>query len=394
MEVTSLFYFNFKLLSMCKPDYKITFCITCMNRLHQLKETLLKNIQDNIEYQKLEFVVLDYNSQDEIENWARSYLQEYIDNGKLNYYKTKEPKYFNHSHAKNLAFKLANGEILCNLNADHFTGKGYADYVNKAFHKDPNIVITPVPHNFYKTSKRDLPGDLWGKVCVKRDDFSKVKGFDERMIKFGNDDIDFINRLEMINVKRKMIANPIFCKFIGHSQEERFSSRYILNDISAIYINHFAPSISKCIFLYKDHHFEIGTLTDNTTVDSNNPMNAFYNAKANYKYSFKGIYKLGEWCEKMDENAITLSYSGNNSFRLKMRYNNRYDIVLNELDQSIYYAVTKKEVEEELLILNFVLYNAELMQENLAISRVEGNEKGYGVANINKNFQSEMIRVL
>ena len=45
---------------------QISFCITCMNRLKHLQETLEKNILDNFLVDEVEFVVLDYNSQDEI----------------------------------------------------------------------------------------------------------------------------------------------------------------------------------------------------------------------------------------------------------------------------------------------------------------------------------------
>jgi len=44
--------------------FKISFCIVCMNRLHQLSQTLLQNIRDNEDYSELEFIVLDYNSND------------------------------------------------------------------------------------------------------------------------------------------------------------------------------------------------------------------------------------------------------------------------------------------------------------------------------------------
>ena len=43
---------------------QISFCITCMNRLKHLQETLEKNILDNFLVDEVEFVVLDYNSQD------------------------------------------------------------------------------------------------------------------------------------------------------------------------------------------------------------------------------------------------------------------------------------------------------------------------------------------
>src|SRR5690349_9158200 len=106
---------------MYKENFAISFCIVCMNRLHQLEETLLQNIKDNEGYDNLEFVVLNYNSQDGMDEWVREHLSDYISIGKVNYYKTSEPTIFSHSHSKNLMFKLAKGDIVCNVNADNYT---------------------------------------------------------------------------------------------------------------------------------------------------------------------------------------------------------------------------------------------------------------------------------
>lgn len=48
---------------------KISFCITCMNRFKHLQETLERNIHDNYLVDNVEFVVLDYNSEDGLDKW-------------------------------------------------------------------------------------------------------------------------------------------------------------------------------------------------------------------------------------------------------------------------------------------------------------------------------------
>ncbi len=68
-----------------KKHYKISICTTCMDRLAQLKETYIKNIEDNINYPNLEFVLLNYNSKDDLDTWAISDLKPYIDKGIVNY---------------------------------------------------------------------------------------------------------------------------------------------------------------------------------------------------------------------------------------------------------------------------------------------------------------------
>ena len=62
-----------------------------MNRLSHLKETLFENIEKNISYKNVEFILLDYNSTDGLEDWIKSNFKEYINKGILSYYKTSEP---------------------------------------------------------------------------------------------------------------------------------------------------------------------------------------------------------------------------------------------------------------------------------------------------------------
>ena len=201
-------------------EFKISFCIVSMNRLHHLKKTLMSNIQDNEDYKNLEFVVLNYNSKDKMDEWIKENVSKYIESGKLTYYHTFDPTEFNHSHAKNMAFKLAKGDILCSINADHFSGKNFANYVNRQFNLHKEIVLTTID---YDKKKKNYfpPQDILGKVCVKKRDFINVNGFDESMTNYGFEDYDFINRLELNKVKRKLITNLAYMNFISHSHNEK-----------------------------------------------------------------------------------------------------------------------------------------------------------------------------
>lgn len=51
---------------------KISFCTTCMGRLHHLKETVRKNLTDNADWADLEYVIVDYNSEDGTGDWVKS----------------------------------------------------------------------------------------------------------------------------------------------------------------------------------------------------------------------------------------------------------------------------------------------------------------------------------
>ena len=61
-------------VSLCRSIYnamKISFCITCMNRLEYLRKTLERNILDNLLEGQVEFVLLDYHSTDGLPEWVR-----------------------------------------------------------------------------------------------------------------------------------------------------------------------------------------------------------------------------------------------------------------------------------------------------------------------------------
>ena len=75
-------------------NYRISLCTACMGRLHDLKQTLPKNIEDNRDYPNVEFVILDYNSDDGLEDWMRRNMMEHIESGLVSYYHTTEPEYF------------------------------------------------------------------------------------------------------------------------------------------------------------------------------------------------------------------------------------------------------------------------------------------------------------
>jgi cellulose synthase/poly-beta-1,6-N-acetylglucosamine synthase-like glycosyltransferase len=160
--------------------YKISFCTVSMNRLDHLKMTFIKNVYDNLDYRNIEFVLLNYNSNDDMDAWVRDNLSDLIEKGIVQYYHTEEPNFFHRSHSRNMAFKLAEGDIICNVDADNFIGKGFADYINLHFNNKKDIFIAP-PKGSHLTTIRNVQG----RICLKKEDFYKIKGFDERIMDYG-----------------------------------------------------------------------------------------------------------------------------------------------------------------------------------------------------------------
>jgi hypothetical protein len=187
-----------------------------MNRTQHLKETLLKNIQDNIKYPAVEFVLLNYGSKDDLHEWVTREMGEYLASGILKYYKADFPEVFKMSHSKNMAFKLATGDILCGLDADNFTGPGFAHYINRLFSKDKNIFLAPP---WIGPDKKWW--DVQGRLCIWKKDFYEFRGYDEGIVDYGYDDQDFKYRMLQAGRRKLTVRTPRFLQAIEHTDELR-----------------------------------------------------------------------------------------------------------------------------------------------------------------------------
>jgi len=169
---------------------KISFCTTCKNRLLHLEQTILSNIEATSSYDNREFILLNYNSEDSLDDWVLENLMEHIKSGLVKYYHTKGPRYFVASHAKNIAHRLATGDILVNIDADCFIEEGFCELLVELFERNFRILITS-PGN----DKNGIAGSF-GKIAVLRDDFYGVGGYDENIyMGWGCEDENFRYRV-------------------------------------------------------------------------------------------------------------------------------------------------------------------------------------------------------
>lgn len=195
-------------------QYKVSICTTCMDRLSDLKQTLPQNIKDNSDYPNVEFIVLDYNSKrDDVGGWIKSEMMEYIDNGKLVFYRTEEPEFFDMSHAKNVVFLAATGDIVNSVDGDNFTPPskeyGFATYINKLANEQPEKAI------FAKS--RQL---LRGRLGFYKREFIEIGGYNERLKGYGNEDSNLQNRAWMCGYKMLSYRGQ-FCGIIPNHIKHR-----------------------------------------------------------------------------------------------------------------------------------------------------------------------------
>jgi MoaA/NifB/PqqE/SkfB family radical SAM enzyme len=200
------------------PTPKLSFFTVCMGRLHHLQQTLPKNLAWNADHPNLEFVLLDYSSPDDVARWVETELGEHLASGRVVYYRYDHAQFFSFSHSRNMGARLCRGEIICNVDADNFTGPGYARYIDEQM-EDKDLLVGC---DFKDGVFTPIVGDHgWtGRMAVRRQAFLDSGGYDEDMVAWGYEDLDLYNRL----CQRKYKCAPIdrrFLNCIEHENKER-----------------------------------------------------------------------------------------------------------------------------------------------------------------------------
>lgn len=363
-------------------DIQISFCTVCMNRLHHLKETLPQNIENNSTYKNLQFVLLDYNSRDGLEEWVKNNMHTHLVTGRLKYYRTTDPCFFHPSHSKNVVFKLADGEVICNIDADNYTGNNFASYVNEEFNIDLNIFLTPI--NFHKIERKfHPPSDTFGRICLTKKAFLDIKGYSEKMSTTGFQDYDLANRLELAGNKRVLIDTPAFLSAISHDDVERLNNEFRNTNLEGIYYSFVSPGESVVIFLYNNGSFEKGTIRDNSVYGSGNYYYAFTKREYEYGYSLKeNNWVKGTW-KLTASNKVELTYSNNAKSLFHL---NNSTIPVSYAGKLSFLKLNDLSMKKDLIKFNTHYTNRTFMLKNWVNKRVVTNRGKFGSAAIAKSF--------
>jgi predicted glycosyltransferase involved in capsule biosynthesis len=166
----------------------ITFGTSCMGRTHHLRQIYVNNIETALAFSPdIKFTLLNWNSQDGMDQWVSSALAEYIDSGTVKYIRNKSPTSFSQSKTKNITMRSNNSKIVCNLDADNVLTRKFLVELTHQFDNHNNPIVRGVV----------CMNGCTGRIACRRESLIELGGFNEEMIGWGYEDTDFVKRFEL-----------------------------------------------------------------------------------------------------------------------------------------------------------------------------------------------------
>ncbi len=236
----------------------ISFCTTVMNRKHHLIETLPKNIWENRDYTRCEFVILDYNSSDGLEEWFSDNRERL--GPKVKFYRYTDSEFYRRSHSRNMAMRLSSGDILCNLDADNFAGHGFASFIASQFSKEKHALLTPSEGSI---------SDTFGKMAFCAEDFHRIRGYNEEIESYGFEDNDLKERLLDVPVYEQRYSKPEFLQAIEHSMQERVRNEEMYLQTRTILVKKIDFKTSSIVLVDTHGRFQTGIIEDTLLLREN-----------------------------------------------------------------------------------------------------------------------------
>lgn len=267
----------------------LCFFTVVMNRLHHLEQTLSANLASNA-LPTTKFLILDYNSDDGLQDYIINNFSDELKAGRLEYHRYAHAKYFSHSHSRNLAVKLTDTEFVCNVDADNFTGKDFDKYLQSQFAAHPKVLISGLsnPLNMY---------GAFGRMSTRREDFLTVGGYDESFEGYGFEDYDLVSRLQENGVQKVLIHDPAFLETLSHDNDVRVAREWTKDQLEVLYRQQVSESLQVLLYLFKDGTMHYGVVNED------------FEAGMHYRYTLAGnSWQAGTW--NAGERELIIRFDG------------------------------------------------------------------------------------
>lgn len=199
------------------PQPWVSFCITSLGRNDQVMRTLPVNIADNaIDRVDVEFVLVDFNTDDALQQFVLDRFPAELKCGYLRYYRTDALPHWHASVAKNTAHARARGRIVVNLDGDNYTGPRGGRYIMRQFDRFDGL------HQFRRANRGD--SGTYGRIACYRTDFTRIGGYNEDLLPMSVQDWDLIRRLQSIGVFVQRDDTETFCQAITNTKRESLAN--------------------------------------------------------------------------------------------------------------------------------------------------------------------------
>ena len=164
------------------PRPTISFCTTCFNRAYQLKQVFAANAKVIAQDRTLEWVILNYASEDDLDEFMRRQLPAV--SRRIVYARETKKWPWHASIAKNMAHRLGAGAVLMNLDGDNFIGNA-AEVIRLIFAEGAKVL------HLQSDTRRD---GTYGRIAMAREVFHSLGGYDETFEPMAYQDCDLLIR--------------------------------------------------------------------------------------------------------------------------------------------------------------------------------------------------------
>jgi hypothetical protein len=202
----------------------IGFVSTCKGRAQHIRLTLPRNLSDNPGPDS-KFILLDWNSGDDLIDYVRANFPMQIASGKLTVYSERTSPTFEMSRAKNCAMRCAileGCDILVTVDADNFTGLNFEGFITDNLRGKGVFLCPDFPHIKSLPHGPDRPQRGYaGRLAIRAQEFIKMGGYDETFDVWRGEDIDIIARMQRVGHAMQTIPNH-YLNAIPHGSDIRF----------------------------------------------------------------------------------------------------------------------------------------------------------------------------